>query len=435
MLPDPATTTPRPPTRAQRWRRRWFWLPLLLLVYLPVGSNPGWYNQDELQLLHDLQTWSWRMCVPAIDHGHDLFYRPFGFAAFALQLQLSDGVAQVAHLLSVLHHLANALLFAWVLRRLGRSPWPALWLLVLPTAVPAVAWVAAVYDRLLLTVLLLAAGCLVRAKPAAALAAVALFVVALGTKETAVVFPAVALLLVWRGTAAGRAAAWTMLALAFAFVSWRLLAGAHDPTYQYRLDAGALRTLLCHAAFPFALDSDDPGHCWGLSWLGLLPLVLLLALASRRQPRQLAIALLLALLPMLPVFALARPEGHTLLLSTVALALVLDLAITAPGPGWTSVLGWLLAGLLLAHTVVIGCSYRSDGVVMRNLQAAHRTLAPAPSAGRILVDAAARGWVVERFALFTRTADLRPRLWSRDGQDGLPVLLHLRSDGSAAAVR
>jgi hypothetical protein len=407
------------------------------LVWTPVLGNPGFYNHDELELLHGLRgVGLWQL--PADLPGHfattgDLFYRPLGFFAFRVQFALAGGVPWLVHLLSFLHHLGNAALFGLLLRRCGRPATCAWLLLLLPAAVPAVAWAAAIYERLLLTLSLAALLLLLAHRRGLAWLAFPVFVLALCTKETAIVLAPVALLLVWHRQPRARVPAALMLMAGVAFAIWRVAAATvhANPDYRGHPAAEAALGLLRMAAFPCAVTAGEPGQVWGWHWLpGLLGMALLAVLAFARGRRSALAAIALFLLPLLPVALWSTPQGHYLYLAAPGLALAVALAL-GRHPRWSSL---LLLLLLLAHSVVIALYYRSVGTAMTNLERAWRSLPATAEPVTVVVPPDAHGHVVLRFSRYLEHTGQRPLL--RQATDAAsPGGLALHADGTVTLTR
>lgn len=415
---------------------------------------PGYHNHDELVLLnhHDelvLLDRSPGVAEILLDLADGLFridgtfYRPLGHALLRLQLRLHELGPWAVHGASVLHHLANAALFAWVLRRFGRSTRPAWWLLVLPTALPAVAWAAAAYDRLLLTWLLLALGLMRSPRAAAGPAIVGMFLLALATKDTAVVFPVAAVLL-WRcSPAAARPARWVPIALAVlaaGYLGWRFWNATPPATaYEPRFDSGMVVRALRYAAFPFAITTEDPRTVWGVSWLlGGTGAVAMLAAACRprAQRTESLLALALIALPLLPVLPIGMSSGHYLYPATPGLALLLDLALRGGGRALRGgdLAIWCLLPLLAVHSTFVSWHSYRIAVALHGLQRAHRALADSAieSIGLTAAPGSAAA-VLPRFRHYVTEQNLRPALTTKPAPD-LPRLV-LQPDGSVRTER
>ncbi|MCU0862273.1 MAG: hypothetical protein MUC36_00650 [Planctomycetes bacterium] len=426
---------------------------VLLVTAMAIGlialgwlcGAPGYHNHDELVLLDRSPTVAEivRHLADGLFRIDGTFYRPLGHALLRLQLRLHELGPWAVHGASVLHHVANAALFAWVLRRFGRSARPAWWLLVLPTALPGVAWAAAAYDRLLLTWLLLAVGLLRSPRAAAGPAIVAMFLLALATKDTAVVFPVAAVLL-WRaGPAAARPARWVPIALAVlaaGYLGWRL-ANAQPPAIEYepRFDSTMVVRALRYAAFPFAITTEDPRTVWGASWLlGSAGAALLLAAAwrPRAQRTESMLALALIALPLLPVLPIGMSSGHYLYPATPGLALLLDLALRGGGQalrgGRRAI--WCLLPLLTVHSAFVSWHGYRIAVALHGLQRAHRAMTDSgiESVGLTAAPGAAAA-VLPRFRYYVTAQGLRPQLLP-EAATYLPRLV-LQADGSVLTER
>lgn len=433
-MPPPAPSLVPRARGPGAWPRLLVFAAICLLCWLPVLCNPGFYNHDELELLHDLRDRN-VMQVLAQVASHfsvttELFYRPLGFGLLRAQLALADGVPQLVHLLSLLHHLANAALFALLLRRLGRPVLAAWLLLLLPAALPGVAWAAGAYERWLLTFSLATLLLLAARRPLQWLALLT-FALALCTKETAVVLPPIALLLVWRNQNARLVSA-LMLVTAVVFAIWRnSAAGAvADPDYHGHTVRESAMTLLRLVAWPCAVTAPEPRHVWGMHWIpGLLGMAALATLALLRSRPQAALAGCAFLLPLLPVATWSTPQGHYLYLAAPGLAFAVHLAI-GTRPDWR----WLLLLLLIAHSVVIGLHYRAMGTAMTNLDRAWRELPKSQPSVTVTVLPGSHGHVVRRYAHYLEAVREQPLLREREGEP-LPGNLVLHPDGTVTAVR
>jgi hypothetical protein len=383
---------------------------LVALVWTPLLLNAGWCNADELELLHGLQGKGVSQVVADLP-GHfaavdGLFYRPFGYFCFRLQLALAQGGPQLTLVISLLHHLANLGLLALLLRRCGRSPRPALLLLLLPAVVPGVAWAAAVYERLLLTFALGILLLLLSDRRLWQWLTLVLFALALCTKETAVVLPLVALAVAWRRQPNARWPAFAMLLAAAAFAYWRVSTGAaqQDPNYHGRPASEAALTLLRLCVQPCAITAAEPGYVWGWHWLpGIVGMAVLAVLALARAPGQAMAAGALFVLPLLAVAPWSTAQGHYLYLAAPGLALLTALALDAQKP-WT----WLLLLPLVAHSVVIALYYRSTATAMRNLDQAYRALPASSQPVDVYVLDGGPSHVVLRYRLYLEKTGQRP---------------------------
>ncbi len=369
--------------------------------------NPGWYNHDELLLRDGLRGPDATGLGVGLRHAFAttdaLFYRPLGYTLFRLQMALGLGTPMPVHLLSVLHHAGNALLFGRLLRRLGQRPRAAFLLLLLPVAIPGVAWAAAAYERWLLTFGLLALLLIRARRPGPAILALPVGLLALLLKETAVVLGP--LLLGAAGRRPGRlASAIVVLLGGLAFALWRTQVAPADPDYHGRSLPEALVNLLRMLAFPFAIGPADPVAVWGDRWLpGLAGLGLLLVLATAARPRVAWLAVGLMVLPLLPSALWSTPQGHYLYLTGPGLALLLDLALGAR-PRWR----WLLVAWLVVHAAQVGRHYWLTGAALRELAAAHAAVPAGTAAVPLHVEPGAPGHVVPRYVVYLQKTGGRP---------------------------
>ena len=351
------------------------WLGVALVAFGLLACNPGYGYADELELLHGSDSFG-AVCRAflhqVVDPG-DLFYRPVGLAALRLQLLLDRFGAHAVHVASTLHHCVNAALFASLLRALGARCWPAIWFLALPTAIPGIAWVAAVYDRLLVTWLLLGALMLTSRSRSLVLGSCCMFVLALMTKETSVVFAPVAAVCARRSKCAAIASG-QICALAVGFVIWRLPYVPRVGDYSPKLSADLGTQLMRYVAFPFALGADDPRTVWAARWLPGLGGTAVLGAAAWVQSRSRYRALFvgpafLTVTPLLPVLFQTQVSGHYLYPGSVGFACLLDRVRAGRG----AVLSVLLA-MLGTHSVMVAAHWRRTGQAMNALLAAHAGL-------------------------------------------------------------
>lgn len=262
------------------------------------------------------------------------YWRPT-FVAWLIACHRLFGLASTLgwHLASVLLHALVTVLGYALLRRLGLLPAPAfaaaLLFAVHPVHVESVAWISGSPDLLMSAGALGALLCLLgrRAAAGAWLAAGALYLLALGAKEPAVVWPAIAGGVLWaagrrRGDPAMRrralAATLTFGLLAAGYLAVRLTAIGHlQAVTATRLDAAALAAngarllgfYLRQALWPFDLAPTYPlralpaGDLTGAALLvlpaAIVALILLALWWTRRDPRY-AAAGGLFLLPLLP---------------------------------------------------------------------------------------------------------------------------------------
>jgi hypothetical protein len=128
--------------------------------------------------------------------GWDGIYRPLRTLDFAIDWAVSGGRPWFFHLRNVLYHVISSLLLLAILRtllapRTRPALWGALFFAVHPVHVESVEWITSRGDAMLLTFFLLSLWLYISGRP---LAAAATFVVALFSKEAAVIFPGIVLL-------------------------------------------------------------------------------------------------------------------------------------------------------------------------------------------------------------------------------------------------
>ncbi|MBL8748074.1 MAG: hypothetical protein JNK78_02870 [Planctomycetes bacterium] len=371
-----------------------------------VATNRGFYHADELDVLHITAGgpwWDWAWFTDA----HSLFYRPLGYAWLAAQLRAAGGDPATTHTLSVLHHLGNTALLALVFARIG-VPRRTVILAFLPTAVPAVAWAAAAYDRLALTWCCVAALLLLARRPLGLLALPA-FGLALVAKEASIAFAVPAALLAWHSRRRDGArwpitAAIAIAILAITFAAWRISLPVSGTEYSPTLDGVAIR-LARFAAFPVAPGAVDPAAVWGWQWAGGLLGVALVAVACIGSWRLALAGLLCAAAPMAPIAILPKVEGHYLYLTTPGLLLICAAALRCREPlARTAAIAVLAVGI--AHSLSVATFYRTFGAAFDDLRRAHHDAGP----GAFVVHG--EPWlgeaVVDRLVLHTRRWSMAP---------------------------
>jgi len=165
-------------------------------------------------------------------------YRPVAMATFALNVASGDADPLAWHLVNLALHAANAGLIAAVALRMGRgapgSGTAALLagvaLALFPPAVEAIAWPAARFDALALFFTLVAARCVVaseRPLDRAAVAGLAAFALALGSKEAGVLALPLAGALAWQKSAARHGLVRGALAAFPALLPWLAVAAGY----------------------------------------------------------------------------------------------------------------------------------------------------------------------------------------------------------------
>lgn len=397
------------------------WAAVVGIVLLILGTNPGYGNADELLLLRQHDT------LPEIAQGFwaDLwrtdqtFYRPLGYASFRLQMLLGAVGAPLVHLASILHHLGNAWLLVLLLRALALPTRAAIWYLAVPTAIAGVAWVAAVYDRLLVTWLLGAALFLARRGAVAGVSAIAIFAVALLTKETAIAFVPAALLLQFR-IQRQRAATVAICALAAAFLLWRMQHFPDSGPYRVHVDASAAVRLLRYLAFPFAVTSADPATLWSWQWLpGLLGIVTLTAIACVRTGLRATLGYaLLTLAPLGPVLFQPQLSGHYLYTASLGFVLLLDHVLTRSPKVAAVLIAWLAV-----HAVVEATHWHQTGRDLNALVQAHETLGNEGCVQFRLAEAdGTEGRLLRIFRVYVEEAHIQPTIAPDSAATPIPRL-------------
>jgi hypothetical protein len=289
-----------------------------------------------------------------------------------------------AHLVGVANHALVALLFVWVLRRAGVASATAAIAGVLfvlsPLATTATAWLAASFDQLYIVCLLLLAAAVVRlgyegmSVQRAAWILLAT-VAALLSKETAIVAPALVLLLGFIAWATRpQSFAWRPFAAALLLVLLPVLAYllfrapaieaslAGDATAAYTPAAGnAPANAVRFFAYPFRLKLVEiSANVFRSPWQPLaasLVHLLLVGAVWWQFGWRLALAYVAGyFLFLLPVLALPSPGAHLLYGAGLALALALAATLhgAIAGRHWAAAVGIAAAAVALyAHDLVI----------------------------------------------------------------------------------
>ncbi len=300
------------------------------------------------------------------------FFRPVAFGLMKLTYALSGWSPAAMHVASLLWHLATCVLLMALLRRLGASRWLAWAVAALfaihPAHVATVQWIACQTELMVTTFLLAATLCFGRfrgwpgftdsdvPRSAAsgfgwAAASAVFFVLALGCRENAAVFPLVLVVAepLVRGRRRAALALYAVLgALLVAYLGVRaaMLGGAALPQRPYVMPPGdpdfgrfVFDKLLYYLLGEYLLVpcvpigglpffQARPLTFYGLAALVVLALVIICLRWGRDLPRVIGPAWLLAfMLPVLPVFA----SPHHLYLPGVGWAVTIMLALRALG--------------------------------------------------------------------------------------------------------
>jgi hypothetical protein len=195
-------------------------LALILLLYWPV-LFVGFFYDDYIHLTDVVNG--------RLELGTGQRFRPTSFLLWRGLLAMGAGGVGL-HFLNIALHAANTILTYVVARRLGflhsQGIAAAAVFMIFPTSVEAVSWMVALPDVLNTTLCLTFLALLpVSDRPRAAATAVAVFLAALCTKETAIAIPAIALAAYGRSSRLRDGRAWLiggagMVALLFAV--WRI---------------------------------------------------------------------------------------------------------------------------------------------------------------------------------------------------------------------
>ena len=199
--------------RAAQWATPIAVLLLVWAVYWPV-RNAGFVWDDIISFVENdwLRTGSqWQHYVLRDFHGWLNYFRPLGVALFTVQVRLFDNQPAAMHLVSLALHLGCTALVGAIVahstRVLGFSKWKrAAWLAACmvayglhPALIEAVAWIGCQFELLVTGFTLMGAWAAIamRLKGLRATTLGLCFFLAACAKESAVVFPALVLLLAW----------------------------------------------------------------------------------------------------------------------------------------------------------------------------------------------------------------------------------------------
>lgn len=212
--------------RAPNWRYYALICLIGLVALIPLAINPGYFSHDEFQKadhVFRLGFWNYMVAYLSLEPGATFStpVRPLSFAVQGVQALAMRDAPWLVHLSDIAMHLgASCLVMALAFRILAdRSAalMAALLFAISPTAVFAVGWNAALMDRLYLLFTLVAALAAMRVvrEPAWGFGYFVVFVasaLAVVSKETAIVAPALVLVLVVLSVQALRSATfWGLL--------------------------------------------------------------------------------------------------------------------------------------------------------------------------------------------------------------------------------
>ncbi len=370
-------------------------LAALVLVILSIATHalivaaPGFYANDEWQKFDHVRLHGFRDFVSAygaLRPGPEFGYpvRPIGFMQQGIAALWMQSTPWASHLMGVVNHALVALTFVWVLRRArvaGATAGLAGILFVLsPLTTMATGWLAASFDQLYILFLLLAAAAIVRlpvdgmSMGRAAWIALAT-TAALLAKETAVVAPAVVLLIAYLQRAASpdrfrwRPFAMALVIVLLPVVAYLLfrapaiaasLSASADPAYTPN-PGNAPNNAWRFFAFPFRLKLVEMSAAVFRSpWQPLAAVtvhLLLIVAVYRSFGSRYAWAYVAGyFIFLLPVLMLPNPGIHCL----YGAALTMSLAIAAllertMGQGRAGQVALILTGVgaLFAHNLAI----------------------------------------------------------------------------------
>jgi hypothetical protein len=399
-----------PPSGLERIAR--IRLPLLLLaLQLPLILNPGYFSHDELQwwARADVSSWSDLPWVPWLDLT-PLQYRPLTFNLWLVLAHAFAATPRWMHLVFVALGTTNAWLLTRVLAGTGapsRTCCAAALVFVLsPCVVYVHGWTATLADLLTLAFLLLAVRQVQRGTTTGAIGAALLVALALLSKESAIVLPALLVFAAY-GQPSSRP---TRLAVAFsaavviAYLALRLPilvdSASANPAYAWSLRNIAPRTTE-YLLYPFMPPLFEIASLLKASLARLIAAaaciaLLFYALATRgeRWPLAWLAAFIVALAPVLVLPIAYDQYAYLASALGVAIAAAAWPALRRPA----RVILAILAAIVVVHGAAVAWRMVAAGVVERNLHADLLEIVQRDPATPIVVVAAdpREAWLVQR---------------------------------------
>lgn len=235
-------------------KKNFWWVILLALVGLGIYavnlSNPLFWDDTDWIVnnlfvhsfsIENFQSWFTKNTLAGIGLKSN-YYRPFLFFTFAVNYVLGGANPEGYHVVSNLLHVANSVLIFFLLLAVFKKRWIAFWVsllwLVHPLHTEAVTYIAGRGDPLNVFFILLALGLFWRAETkkkgwlsGLKISSLFLLVLALLSRETAMVFPFLALVIYisflsgetfWRAVRHGLVKIWPYLAIVFGYGLLRL---------------------------------------------------------------------------------------------------------------------------------------------------------------------------------------------------------------------
>jgi len=235
-----------------RWRKFAPAIALALAVFIFYGNVYGneFLFDDELLIQRNtlLQGWDtfWRLFTASTTEGAYIaggFFRPVQMILYFFVYQVAGLSTFAFHFLNVALHAADACLLFGLGRKLGfdaRAAFLAVLLWALhPVHTEAVTYMSATADGLFVFFCLIGLLMLPLVPTARKmLAVIPVFLLALFSKETAVVFPLLAMAVIWfrnpgRVDYKNYLPVWPLLLIAACFIAWRLMSPAYDGPASY----------------------------------------------------------------------------------------------------------------------------------------------------------------------------------------------------------
>ncbi len=433
----------------------------LLLVQLPLIVNPGYFSHDELEWWARATTTSWLQLPWVAWTDISVFqYRPLTFNLWLISAHVLAATPYAMHLLVVCFGCANALLLAACVEGAGASRLNAFAAAILFVLTPYVAythgWVATFADLLTLGAGLLALRCLQSlVVPCrrhdgwlAGSAVVALTVLALLSKESAVVLPALLLTALYRHprrrVVGAIVAASAMVVVTYLGLRLGVILNAPRASAGYTWSVANIPSrLTSYLLFPFTPPLFEVGPVLTKSLprlfaaaACLVALVVSLASAGWRWPVA-WIALIAALLA--PVLVLDSSYNHYAYLASAAgVGVIAVLWPQLREPSRIVIL--VVATISSVHGVIVMSRMHQIGVAQRNFYA--DLLDHLATDGQTLAVGVGHGsdrWLLSRFLTGVPryrgvAISARVRIVDSTTQSNVANLLLMGSDGHLAVA-
>ena len=363
---------------------------------------PGYYSNDELVFLSPTATFlspTGGMNTPAAVVNrcvqlafnldclhHSRFFRPIG-GYILTKIMRGNPYPFWPHLLMGVLHSINAVLLYVLLKRSSRNLalLTAIIFAASPLALYTVAWVAAIYDILMTMAglaMALAICSHVRSGSKHSLLLVALFTsLGLLSKETALVFPAVALLTIYLSSLSvpPKRATLTLAAVILPWITYLavrlkpLMQAAASSPGGYKTDIGSnvIKNMAAYAEFPFAFNLAEITNVTLLpnifALLSALAFFFVFGLSWLASDKLKAIAFIgLWIAPLLPVLVITKFETQYLYGAAVGFSMALAVCLLAKNK-WIKFSAILFITILAVHSFTIEKSMYKTGQCQTSL--------------------------------------------------------------------